>query len=353
MVELGISRVAPEVRAGDAGYTDLLIQAALSRAGGENITSAALGAPQVAAGIVSRALAVATADGDRGLLTPDCLASIGYDLVYSGQSVALFEVDAFGGLSLLRADPVEPVSTGGPDPRSWVYTLTLAGPGKTRTLTSPSASVFHVRWNAHPLRPWRGRSPLAVAAASGQLAARLSQSLSDEASVAVSRIFAQPQGTGQGVVNALREAIRDPKQGRIALPETTKSGGGAGMSSAPTRDWRAERLGFDAPDPAVNLHALMLAELGAACGVPWALMPGSNANGPALREAQRELLTGTVEPIGQLVAAELGRVLEGRVELHHHRLAAADVAARARAVHLLVEKAGVARDDALRLVGWS
>ena len=87
-------------------------------------------------------------------------------------------------------------------------------------------------------------------------------------------------------------------------------------------------------------------------GVPWSLMPASQAAGPAQREAQRQMLGTLVEPVGQLIALECGRVLEREVTLTHHRLAAADVAARARAVHVLTE-VGIEKDRALELVGWS
>ena len=75
-------------------------------------------------------------------------------------------------------------------------------------------------------------------------------------------------------------------------------------------------------------------EIGAICGVPWPLMPGSGAAGPAIREANRELLTGTVQPLGNLIIEEAARVLETPVTMTHHKLAAADsAAAGARRAH--------------------
>ena len=59
----------------------------------------------------------------------------------------------------------------------------------------------------------------------------------------------------------------------------------------------------------------------------------------------------TVQPLAALLEAEVSRVLERPVVLRHHRLAAADVASRARAVHVLVES-GVDVGDARELVGW-
>ena len=170
--------------------------------------------------------------------------------------------------------------------------------------------------------------------------------------MAVARVIPMPQGQGAAVSNAIRNLITQPESGRIVLPETTKAGGGAGMGSAPTRDFRADRLGFDAPASEEALYRTLLMEIGAICGVPWALMPGSGAAGPAIREAQRELLTGTVQPLSELVAEEASRVLESTVTITHHKLAAADVAARSRGVHILTQ-AGIDRGRALELVGWA
>ena len=165
------------------------------------------------------------------------------------------------------------------------------------------------------------------------------------------RLITMPTGTGQATKLSFRGLLNDPPDSRVLFPETTSSGFGAGRTSAPARDWRPERLGPDWPASGVDLHALVLQEVIAVCGLPAALAPGANAAGPTLREAQREFLLGTVQPYGDLIAAEASRVLERPVRIHHHKLAAADVAARARGVGTLT-KAGVDLERALELVGW-
>ena len=352
MIELGLSRVKPARSEERASYSDLLIDAIMARAvSGDAITTAALGAVQVAAGLVARALTVAIPSGDMGLLRPSVLYDIGFDLIRRGQSVWLLRVDPDGRAQLLRADTSDPVVFGGADPRSWKYVLTLGAPSQQTSVEVGAESVAHFRINCEALTPYRGRAPLQLAAATGQLARALSGSLGDESSVTVARILALPQGTGEATLNMLKNAVTNPSQGRVLLPETTKGGFGEGQGTAPQRDWRSERLGFEAPTSAVELYNILLQEVGAICGIPWALMPGSGAAGPSLREANRTFLSTTVEPLGLLVSAELERVLEAPVKLRHDKLAAADVVSRARALKGLVD-AGIPLEEAKGLVGW-
>ena len=217
MIELGIARHRPEERA--IGYTDALVEALMRRAVSRDaVYDALLGAVQVCAGILGRSLSIAAPTGDLGLLTAARLADIGSDLVRRGQSIWLFRVGVDGRPTLLRCDTADPVVHGGPDPRSWRYVLTLGAPSQQQAIEVGSESVMHVRWNAQALTPFRGRSPLELAAATGRLASGLSESLGNETAVAVARILAMPSGTGEATINELKKAIENPSQGRIALP---------------------------------------------------------------------------------------------------------------------------------------
>ena len=217
-------------------------------------------------------------------------------------------------------------------------------------MLAPASRVVHVRHNTDPSAPWRGRSGLAVAAATGALAASLAGSLTAESEIPITRVIPQPSGNSQTTADSIREAISTGL--RLALPETTAAGGGAGRSSAPLTDWKPYRIGPEHMAAGVQLHALALQETAAVCGLPSPLVPGSAAAGPAWREAYRQFLTLTVQPLGMLVQAEVSRVLELPVRLTYHGLAGADVAGRARAFSALRE-GDVDRDRALELVGWS
>ena len=319
---------------------------------GETISARALGSQEIAAGIISRALSLAEVEGDRGLLTTRLLGEMARDLIVNGEALYKLDVDPLtGAVRLLRAASYS-VYGSSPDPAEWVYDISLYGPTQSRMVKCSAAEVVHVRFATLNAQPWRGLSPLRLAAASGALAARLTDALGQEAAVAVARVIPMPQGQSKAVSNAIRNLITSPESGRIVLPETTKAGGGAGMGSAPTRDYRADRLGFDAPASEEALYRTLLMEIGAICGVAWPLMPGSGAAGPAIREAHRELLLNTILPLGDLIVEETARVLESTVTISHHALAAADTAARARGVHILVQ-AGIDKARALELVGWS
>ena len=183
----------------------------------------------MAAGLVARALTVAIPSGDMGLLRPSVLHDIGFDLVRRGQSVVA---------SPCRPRRPRPVAPSGYKPIQWFTegrSSLVAIRFKSGRVQSQqtsvevgSESVAHFRINCEALTPYRGRAPLQLAAATGQLARALSGSLGDEASVAVARILALPAGSGEAVINGLKAAISNPSQGRVAsYRKQRRSGFGA------------------------------------------------------------------------------------------------------------------------------
>ena len=336
-----------ELRGVAGGYEDQHLQAAFPVLSGGALQAAALGAVQAAAGAVARAMATADVDGDRGALTPDTLFAIGYDLTRHGQFVALLDIKPDGSARLLRADANSP-TCGGPERESWRYSLTIGGPSHTRTLYAPAATVAHVLHNSASISPWRGRSPISVAASSGSLAAKVAYSLTGEADIPSVRVTPMPAGQQDGAAQLIANRLR---QGGLVFPETAISAGGQGRVAAPIVDWKGNRYGFDAPDSAVKLHQLMIEEVGAVCGVPAAMMAGARSAGPAMKEAFRQFLLLTIQPLAALVAAEVSRVIESPVRLAFDSLAAADAPGRARAVHVLTQS-GIDKAEAMRRAGW-
>ena len=341
--------LAPVETRGAGGYTDQILSSAYAAATGR-IHAASVAGVQAAAGIVGRALAAATVQGDGGAVDPFTLEAVGTDLIRSGRFLGRLIVGPGGRVRILRACAAPSVTYGTSDPESWVYWLQESGPSEARTVRAVASEVINVRINSDSRRPWEGIAPLAQAAASGQLAARLASSLGDEADVVVSRIIPIAQGSGEAAANQLSKAISGTLPGRLAFPETTTAGAGAGRSSAPLRDFGSTRTGWESPISGPTLYAHLFSEICEVCGVPGALVNPASA-GPAARESWRRLTVGTIEPYARLLESELSRVLERTVTIKLRRLGGVDAAGRARALHVLVE-AGFKKEEASDLLGW-
>ena len=352
LTELGISHgpnVPPVETRGSGDYTDQILTSYVASATA-GIQASATAGVQAASGIVARGLASATVKGARGAVDAQLLEGIGTDLTRAGRFLGRLTVGTNGRVRILRAGAVASVVYGDADPDSWRYSLQMGGPSSSQTVWTTAAETVNVRINSDSYRPWEGIAPLARAVASGQLAARLSSSLGDEADIVVSRIIPIAQGSGKNAANQLSQAISGELPGRLAFPETQLAGGGAGRSSAPMRDFGATRTGWDSPISGPTLYAYLFSEVSECCGVPGALVSPASA-GPAAREAFRRLTTATLEPYCRLLESELSRVLETPVTITLRRLGGVDSAGRARALHVLTE-AGFAREAAQELLGW-
>ena len=237
-------RRQPEVRTA-GGYTEIQLLDQFTRAVSGNVRHGALGGLQCAAGAVARAFAAAEVEGDDGLLDPATLYQMGYDLVREGETVWLLEAGT-GRLRLSQASTGSDVYQGSAARESWTYRLTLPGPSITTT------------------------------------------------------IIPQPFGQSQTAADSIRAAVNSGL--RLALPETTAAGGGAGRSSAPLTDWKSYTIQPEYAAAGVELHALALQETAGVCGLPAAMVPGADAAGPAHREAFRQFVALTVQPLGRILA---------------------------------------------------
>ena len=346
---------------GGAGFTDAVVRALVAQAaGGVSADPSATAALEAAAGSYARAFAlaeVAPATPATRALTPAVLGLMARDLIRRGESVHVIEVGR-GGVRLTPAGSWD--VRGGPDPLTWRYRVDLFGPSGNITRHLPSASVVHGRYSIDPARPWAGVSPLGWARLTGKLHASLEDAIADEAAGTRGHLLPVPAGPDGDEVDADGEPA-DPLadlradvatlRGRTVLTETTSAGWGEGQGAAPAADWRPQRIGANPPPSLATLRADSAQAVLSACGCSADLFVAGDAAGQ--RESWRRFLHGSVQPLGDLVAAELADKLDAPgLRLNFDRLFASDLSGRARAFGSLV-KAGMDIDDARRLAGLS
>ena len=344
MIQLGIADgPAREIRADDA--TDLYFNALDAIVSGDVSTWAAA-AVETAAGLWGRALS--TAKVPAGVPAgPRLLNEMGRDLAIKGEAVYLLDVDFDGRLRLRRARSTD--VWGDDEPSTWHYRLTLQGPRTTRTVVAPAGRVVHVRYATEAHSPQRGIPPIQYAHLTGKLIRNLETAIGDEAGGTVANLIALPAGHSNPTKLAAR--ISEAK-GKTLLPETTAGGWDMGKDAAPRKDFVPARLGANPPAALVALRQHVESSILGCFGIAAPLGPEGRTDGTAAREAARRLWSLTVQPLADLIAEELSRVLERPVRLDHSQPAGtADIAARARAVHVLVES-GIDKDRAMQIVGW-
>ena len=334
----------------ESDFSDAVVQALLSRAQDNvPVVPSATGAFEAGAGLISRAFASASVEGDAGpaltsSLTPGFLNMLARALVRRGEFLAYIEVS--NGRLLLSPCASWDV-TGSHDPDSWLYRIHLAGPSGQRSLKNVRAdSVVHVRYTTSPAQPWKGLSPLEMASLAGKLSSETIAALADEAATPHGFLLPLPVDGADDTLTSLKADIRNLK-GKLALVEgQDKLSQGTGGNA---RDWQAIRLGASPPEALIKLHVLASQEILGALGVPPVLL-ASNPNGTAGREAWRQLLYSTVAPMGRIVTTELSAKLETDIQLGWDELRASDVSGRARAFQSMVT-AGMNIEKAAALSG--
>ena len=321
-----------ETRA-DSSYTDALIEAITSKAGGTTTTlPTGTAALEAAAGFVARAFAAAEVEADdmaTRVLDPSTLALIGRSLIRRGELVLLIRVED-GQLRLLPTASHD--VDGGPDPASWQYRCTVSGPERTLTFNRvPAAGVVHLAYGRDPETPWKGVGPLQAARLAGRLSAETAAALADEASGPRGSVLPLPVGGQDPTVTKLRADLKKLR-GALATVESVNTM--AAGAAAPSNDWMQKRIGADPPAAMVELLDKASLEVYSACGVPAALF--TEGDGTARREAYRIALHSSIAPLGRIVETELAAKLETAVSLSWAELRAGDISGRARAFQSMV-----------------
>ena len=335
------ARFRPETRAAGKNYTDAALDAALAAAtGNPQSVAEQTAAAEYGLGLLSRCFAAALIEPSA--IAPTLPAQARLDLarrlLIRGEYVAAIEVNQLGNISLLPASFHD--VQGGPQESTWRYYLEIPAPTRPERRNLPAEGVVHVRIGADPAQPWRGCSPLENAGLTARILARLEQRTGEESNASTGYLLPVPDGTPEDSVTALKGDLAALK-GKIALVESQAAGHGQGRAAAPASDWRLQRLGAEFPEGNVSLRRQVGADVVAAMGVPAALYTG--ADGGTVRETYRQLLVSTLQPLAVLVSEELERKLEiPAIRFNFRRLAAADIAARARAFGSLAQAYGQA-----------
>lgn len=301
-------------------FTDQAIAQAEARAEG-SVKSRLQGAIEGCCGLWERGMV--SAECER--LSPAQMALLGRSLLHTGQVVFVREA----GRITSAASTID-VRGKGADPNKWTYRLDLPAPSTTRSVSKSGADVLHVRIGSTTERPWEGCSPLANASATASILAALEQSMDAEAGGPVGNLLPVPSLKRVGRLQADIQKLA----GKTVLVESVAAGYGEGAAARPRKDHEPQRLGPSWPDAEIEGRRDVERSVAAACGVPALLIGLDGGAGSDAREAWRQFVFSTLQPVARLLESELERIgLPAKVSFE--RLAASDLSARSRAFQAL------------------
>ena len=320
----GRSRRRSSPQASADGYTGQLVEQAEREAetGRPAVAPQGTAAVVACAGILARSLALVRPNDDHAeTLTPAVLAVIGRELILRGE--ALFYA--------MPGRPPCPATLnhleGGPDPQSWRYSLTAAGPSLAQIVRAPGGAVWHFRHNADPATPWAGRPPWKSAGVAAHALAAIEDALAAEAEIPAGTLLFEPS-SGRDQDAEAKKAFTRKLRGKIAMIPTATTGGAAWPTP--------QRTGGRTDQHTAALDALA-GKLAIACGIPPVLITTGAVNAGGMREGQRLLLHNLVAPVCRLIESEVAVKTGIPCDLDTTELFAADINGRARAYRSLVD----------------
>lgn len=338
-----------EDRESGGNYSDAVLRLIAAEAAGTAADVASTAAVECAAGSLARAFAAATVKGPPHVLeavTPAVLSQIGRDLIRSGESLHVIDLDRSARFSLLPASAW--TFEGNASPSTWSVRATTYGPSTSTTRRLPFAGVVFVRWGSTPARTHEGTAPTSWAHTTARLQSEAEKSLADESQGPLAQLLTVPKDGGDSSLDDLRADIGRAR-GKGVFVETTQGGYGQGPSGAPQRDWVPQRLGPNPPQSLVQLRRDVFDAVLASCGTPPSMFV-ANSDGTAQREAQRRYYLNTVLPLAGILERELrDKLAAPSLELVFDRYPL-DLAGRAQAFQKLVA-GGVPVTEALATSG--
>lgn len=242
--------------------------------------------------------------------------------------------------------------TGGYLPAEWNYQITLGvptnnrNPGRKKIIVYKIGNeVFHFRQRCLPLMPWKGNSALALAKATTTLATEIERQLTERAQIPYVGAFGLSSVGGDDLTPEQQKQILDSYQN---LSEDLKKQTGklailpVGRGGTPLQSVGSIQPGqFHEGRQVVNMDLLEM------MGIPSGLFGNS---GMGTREAFRQLLHLTLEPMAKLLANEFYHKTDMMLEINFEQLFASDLANQTQALKALID-ADVPLQDALEKVG--
>ena len=292
-----------EKRDSGGDFSDAVVRLIEAQAAGTAADTSSTAAIEAASGALSRAFASAEVMGPgwaKDAISPEFLAQVGRDLIRSGDSMHVIEVDRMSKVSLLPCSSWH--FEGDAHPDSWSVRATTYGPSSSTTRHLPFSGVVFVRWGSTPGQPYVGVAPTSWAHTTSRLQSEVERSLADEAQGPLAQLLAVPQDGGDGEENdplAPLKADIAAARGKALLVETTAAGFGEGRGAAPQRDWIASRLGPAPPEAMEKIRMGTFNAVLAACGTPPSLFIDSESQ--AQREALRRWHLNLVVPMAKML----------------------------------------------------
>ena len=266
--------------------------------------------------LIGSSAGVATLSGQHSGALQGHLSTIARSMVDTGQSDWLVHVNSAGGLVLLPVSVSAVV--GGPDPRTWIYTLTMPGPTETVTLQRRGESILSFRLRVDSRTPWAGK-PALDSTGTGALLAQLEAQMRDEAKVTPARLITGGQVAGQS----------------SDISDTVKGGGivtliQALASREDPAGIRAGTIKNEVSASSVALHEQLERAICGVMGVPADLVLGGSSESGS-RESFRRLASTTINNILTTISREWQDKLGTALEWDLDRLRSSDDVSRARA----------------------